>query len=70
MALEGIRTVETKKDAIGNYEQVRVVFGPHYFIELHCERNGNGAVVERKPPSVYWDSRSMASITPPRPRAS
>jgi hypothetical protein len=40
MALEGIRTVETKKDAIGNYEQVRVVFGPHYFIELHCERNG------------------------------
>ena len=40
MALEGIRTVETKKDAIGNYEQVRVFFGPHYFIELHCERNG------------------------------
>ena len=40
MAPEGIRTVETKKDAKGNYEQVRLVFGPHYFVELHRERDG------------------------------
>jgi hypothetical protein len=33
--LKGIRTVETKKDSNGNYTQVRLVFGPHYFAELH-----------------------------------
>ena len=33
--LKGIRTVETKKDNNGNYTDVRLVFGPHYFVELH-----------------------------------
>jgi hypothetical protein len=32
---KGIRTVETKKDSRGNYTHVRLVFGPHYFVELH-----------------------------------
>ena len=40
MALEGIRTVETKKDAEGVYQHVRLVFGPHYFVELHREPDG------------------------------
>jgi hypothetical protein len=38
MAFKGIRIVETKKDAIGNYKQMRIGFGAHYFIELHCGR--------------------------------
>ena len=33
--LKGIRTVETEKDSSGNYTHVRLVFGPHYFVELH-----------------------------------
>jgi len=33
--LKGIRTVEVEKDARGNYKHVRLVFGPHYFVELH-----------------------------------
>ncbi len=40
MALEGIRTIDTKKDAEGDYQHVRLVFGPHYFVELHRESNG------------------------------
>jgi hypothetical protein len=36
---KGIRTVEIKKDADGNYKHVRLVFGPHYFVELHCDAN-------------------------------
>lgn len=40
MALEGIRTVETRKDAEGLYDRVRLVFGPHYFVELRRERDG------------------------------
>ena len=34
MALEGIRTVEIEKNAKGDYQHVRLVFGPHYFVEL------------------------------------
>lgn len=40
MTLNGIRNVETKKNAQGQYESVRLVFGPHYFVELHLERSG------------------------------
>ena len=40
--LEGIRTVETQKDSNGNYTHVRLVFGPHYFVELH---RGSGDAV-------------------------
>ena len=32
---KGIRTVETQKDSSGKYTRVRLVFGPHYFVELH-----------------------------------
>jgi hypothetical protein len=37
---EGIRTVETDTDNQGIYTRVRLVFGPHYFVELHRERSG------------------------------
>jgi hypothetical protein len=33
--LKGIRTVDVEKDSNGNYKRVRLVFGPHYFVELH-----------------------------------
>lgn len=36
----GIRTVEVSKDGQGNYKSVRLVFGPHYFVELHQENEG------------------------------
>ena len=39
--LEGIRKVETEQDTEGNYTHVRVVFGPHYFIELDREESGS-----------------------------
>lgn len=31
----GIRSIETRQDGNGAYESVRVVFGPHYFVEIH-----------------------------------
>jgi hypothetical protein len=31
----GIREVTIKKNKSGGYESVRLVFGPHYFLELH-----------------------------------
>jgi hypothetical protein len=34
----GIRTVEAQRDAQGNYARVRVVFGPHYYVELHSDK--------------------------------
>lgn len=37
---EGIRTVDVYKDTEGNYEHVRLVFGPHYFVELKREEGG------------------------------
>ena len=37
---EGIRTVETDQDAQGDYTRVRLVFGPHYFVELYREETG------------------------------
>jgi hypothetical protein len=36
---EGIRTVEVDKDGRGNFSRVRLVFGPHYYIELHRENS-------------------------------
>ena len=36
--LKGIRTVEVEKDGKGKYRYVRLVFGPHYFVELHSGR--------------------------------
>lgn len=35
----GIRKVNVKRDTKGNYSRVRIVFGPHYFLELNCEQN-------------------------------
>ena len=37
---KGIRSVATKKDAKGNYEYVRLLFGPHYFVELQSKESG------------------------------
>jgi hypothetical protein len=37
---KGIRTLKTRKDPKGNYQYVRLVFGPHYFVELHGDENG------------------------------
>ncbi len=39
---EDIRTIDIEKDSKGRYKDVRIVFGPHYFVELH--RNSNGKV--------------------------
>jgi hypothetical protein len=39
--LGGIRTVDVDTDDQGNTSHVRVVFGPHYFVELHREDSGN-----------------------------
>ena len=36
----GIQAVETKKDSTGNLTRVRLVFGPHYFVELVREKSG------------------------------
>lgn len=41
MTQTGIRTIEVKKDDKGDYKSVRLVFGPHYFVELHRERDGD-----------------------------
>jgi hypothetical protein len=38
--LSGIRTVEVEKDAKGHVSHVRLVFGPHYFVELHSGARG------------------------------
>jgi hypothetical protein len=29
-----LRTVEVDKDSNGNYSHIRIVFGPHYFLEI------------------------------------
>jgi len=34
---KGIRTVDIDTDEEGNTNRVRLVFGPHYFVELHRE---------------------------------
>ena len=39
MIESGIRTVGVENGAKGNYQSVRLVFGPHYFVELHRERD-------------------------------
>jgi hypothetical protein len=31
---DGIREIDIEKDQDGNYKNVRIVFGPHYFVEL------------------------------------
>jgi hypothetical protein len=35
--IDGIRTIDVDKDDEGNASHVRLVFGPHYFMELHRE---------------------------------
>ncbi len=37
---EGIRSVEVQKNAKGDYSHVRLVFGPHYFVELQLQPSG------------------------------
>jgi hypothetical protein len=39
--LEGIRTIDVERDAEGNPHHVRLVFGPHYFVELQREDSGS-----------------------------
>ena len=39
--LEGIRTIDVERDTEGNPHHVRLVFGPHYFVELQREDSGN-----------------------------
>jgi hypothetical protein len=39
--LGGIRNVETGKDPEGNYNRVRVVFGPHHYVELKRDPSGS-----------------------------
>lgn len=41
MTQNGIRAVEVEKDGKGSYKRVRLVFGPHYFVELHREQDGD-----------------------------
>lgn len=36
----GIRRVETSTDDEGEYTDVRIVFGPHHFLELRGEPGG------------------------------
>src|SRR5260370_20462813 len=36
----GIREVTTTKNKRGDYESVRLVFGPHYFVQLKLEDLG------------------------------
>jgi len=33
--MKGIGKIEIKTDGKGQYKDVRIVFGPHYFLELH-----------------------------------
>lgn len=37
----GIRTIEAEKDREGNYDRVRVVFGPHHYVELNRDSSGS-----------------------------
>ena len=37
---KGIRKVITRKGENGRYQHVRIVFGPHYFVELTDTENG------------------------------
>jgi hypothetical protein len=39
--LEGIRTIDVERDAKGDPHHVRLVFGPHYFVEHQRENSGN-----------------------------
>lgn len=36
----GIRTVEVEENNRGDYTRVRLVFGPHYYVELHQQETG------------------------------
>lgn len=40
MRQSGIRRVEVEQDTKGTYKKVRIVFGPHYFLELHGKKGG------------------------------
>ncbi len=40
--LGGIREVETSKDRDGNYDRVRIKFGPHHSVEV--KRGASGSV--------------------------
>jgi hypothetical protein len=42
---EGIREIEIEKDAKGAYKHVRIVFGPHYFLELQSAARGRVTLV-------------------------
>ncbi|MFH1033229.1 MAG: hypothetical protein V1806_01865 [Pseudomonadota bacterium] len=40
MKLSGIRTVDVTTNDVGDYKRVRLVFGPHYFVELQEQPDG------------------------------
>jgi hypothetical protein len=37
--LKGIRTVDSDSNKDGEYTRVRLVFGPHYFVEIHADES-------------------------------
>lgn len=39
MPMKGIRTIDVEKDKDGTIKDVRLVFGPHYFVELYRRDN-------------------------------
>ena len=43
MTADGIRTVAVKRDERGKPTHVRLVFGPHYFVELELKSDGRVA---------------------------
>ena len=36
----GIRSISYQRDNDGTFKKVRIVFGPHHFLELHAEADG------------------------------
>jgi len=36
MIMNGINTIEIKKDENGEYKNVQIGFGPHYFLKVYC----------------------------------
>jgi len=41
MLLSGIRTVNVERDDTDTIRKVRLVFGPHYFVELRSNKAGH-----------------------------
>jgi len=44
MEIKGIRSVEIKKDETGEIKSVKMVFGPHYFVNIMPNEDGELSV--------------------------